>query len=102
MSMQIVDKRTLQTLVSTCRAFRDIFTPALNSQRVIRLHERSPTEWLGECLPVNIKYTKDFQVLVHEFMRGYDEDMNDDYASHVSRMVKSMPQLRSFLYVQRS
>lgn len=95
---QIMDKRTLQALVSTCRSFRDIFTPALNSQRVIRLHERSPTEWLADSLPANIEYTKDFQVMVHEFMRGYEEDMNDDYASHVSRMVKAMPRLRSFLW----
>lgn len=53
--------------------------------------------------PTTLKYAKSFEVRIDEFYRdiSYKLSMNESYAALVTRMLKEMPNLRSFEYVTK-
>ncbi|KAH7336582.1 hypothetical protein BKA65DRAFT_506760 [Rhexocercosporidium sp. MPI-PUGE-AT-0058] len=96
---EIQGVNNLRALVRVCCAFRDIFTPALYGRTVLKLSNYQPDKIHSEELKPQLVHTKHFEVRVEEFMsreRSYDVAMNDQYATFVARMLKAMPNLRSF------
>ncbi|PVH77306.1 hypothetical protein DL98DRAFT_656853 [Cadophora sp. DSE1049] len=96
---EIQGPKNLSALVAVCRAFRDIFTPFLFARKVLKLSRFRPEEINCEELESTLIHTKDFEVRVEEFMFNdfsYDIAMNGDYVEFVVRMLKKMPNLRSF------
>lgn len=82
-----------------CRAFRDIFTPFVHARHVLRLNEYRPQDLQGKSLATSLIHTKALEVRVEEFRLSdfkYDVEMNGGYAAFVARMLKAMPNVRSF------
>jgi len=101
---QIHGPKTLEALSRVCRAFRDIFTPFLNTRRVVQLNRCTVAELDQKPLPAGIRYTRDLEVLLLEFDQKqpqYEVGMNDDFALFIVRMLEAMPQLQSFRSVFR-
>jgi hypothetical protein len=86
------------SLVAVSRAFRNIFTPLLYARRIINLEYFSNP--LGDApLPPYLDYVQDFRINLFEFGPAgtkYSEQRNDEFASWITRALKSMRCLRSF------
>ena len=99
---QIQGRTTLRALIQVCRVFREIFEPFLYRQRILQLHKYPASQLLEKALPAHLRHTKEFQVIFSDFRDGgvtYNIEMNDGYALSIARMLKAMPNLRSFRYV---
>ncbi|KAH7403117.1 hypothetical protein BKA64DRAFT_441460 [Cadophora sp. MPI-SDFR-AT-0126] len=96
---EIQGPKNLSALVAVCRAFCDIFTPFLFARKVLKLNSFRPEEINSQGLEPTLVHTKDFEVRVEEFMFKdftYDVSMNDEYVKFVVKVLKQMPNLRSF------
>ena len=94
----------MKALVRVSRAFREIFTPALYSCRVINL-ERFAKSLKDPSLPPFLEHVKDFRVNLCEFGSDdtessggikYEIGMNEDFVLLLTRALEPMQALRSF------
>jgi len=104
---QIRSPQTLQALVRTCHAFRDIFTPFLYNIWRLELANYSPSALVRKSLslPTGLCHTRDLEIMIAEFRftgfreNPYDTWMNGSYATCIAKILKEMTNIRSFRYV---
>jgi|SRR5277367_945551 len=92
------------SLVTVSRAFRNIFTPLLYARRIINL-EYFSMSLRDTTLPPYLGYVQDFRINLFEFGPAgvqYSKERNDEFASWITRALKLMRCLRSFMSVIHS
>jgi hypothetical protein len=68
-------------------------------RRVIQLNRCKVADLDQKALPVGVRFTKDLEILLLEFVRNqppYKIESNESYALFLTRMLKAMPHIQSF------
>ncbi|PMD38563.1 hypothetical protein L207DRAFT_568185 [Hyaloscypha variabilis F] len=98
-------RSTLLTLISTCRAFNNLFTPFLRRKFALELTAIPPSQLRQKSLPPGLHHTRELEVLLEEMrgkeqvLKNYSRSLNHDYVSFVIRLLKETTNLQAFRWI---
>jgi hypothetical protein len=101
---QIRTRSTLLTLISTCRAFNNLFTPFLRRKFTLELTAIPPSQLRQKPLPPGLHHSRELEVLLEEMrgkeqvLKNYSRSLNHDYVSFVIRLLKETINLQAFRF----
>ncbi|KAF8850135.1 hypothetical protein BDZ45DRAFT_731749 [Acephala macrosclerotiorum] len=104
---QIHGPRTFLQLIKVSRIFHDIFLPFLYPQNSLRLSREDDglPKWVMEPLPNSLEYAKHLKITlegVDDSSIPHANNTHDSYAALVMDIIKRMPNMRSFQWVNNA
>ncbi|KAE8440689.1 hypothetical protein EG329_006807 [Mollisiaceae sp. DMI_Dod_QoI] len=101
---QIACIKTLNALVSTCRAFRGIFSPIRDRHLVLNVEGFIVTLDTDDPQPVRPEHARYLDVFFIPFLddRGWQDSWAPESADGIAQLIQQMPRLKSFTWYDNS